>query len=167
MGPEGRGTTELTVELGVAQAQAPAAQDPGAALHPLAPAREELLGVPECQHPVLGVDLVLDFHHLLHPLSSSTGHQLRKLGSSLSPSALQSLKPRSLHSPAAQVFVQLTAPRCGGRGRRGQEVVLQQPGSTPLDLLPSVPLTFFPQLLFESLILFSNYQTYRYSNMVK
>ena len=56
------------MELGVAQAQ-----DPGAALHPLAPAREELLGVPECQHPVLGVDLVLDFHHLLHPLSSSTG----------------------------------------------------------------------------------------------
>merc|ERR1712037_816345 len=98
----------------------------------------------------------------------STGHQLRKLGSSLPPSVLQSLKPRSLHSRAAQVFVQLTAvPRCGGQGRRGQEVVRQQPGSTPLDLLPSVPLTFFPQLLFESLILFSNYQIYKYSNMVK
>ena len=38
--PEGHGTTELmveAVELGVVQAQVPApAQDPGAALHPLA-----------------------------------------------------------------------------------------------------------------------------------
>ena len=105
------------VELGVvAQAQAPA-QDPGAALHPLDPAREELLGARECQHPVLGVDLDLDFHHHLHPLSFSTGlkatpskgqnakyeilssgHQLLKLGSSLPTSVLRSLKPTSLHS---------------------------------------------------------------------
>merc|ERR1712037_337741 len=155
MGPEGRGTTELTVELGVAQAQAPAAQDPGAALHPLAPAREELLGVRECQHPVLGVDLDLDFHHHLHPLSFSTGHQLLKLGSSLPTSVLWSLKPTSLHSRAAQVFVLLTALRCGGQGRGGQEVVQQQHGSTLLDLLPSVRPTLF---LFESLILFSSSQ---------
>ena len=40
--PEGHGTTELmveAVELGVVQAQA---QDPGAALRPPAPAREEM-----------------------------------------------------------------------------------------------------------------------------
>jgi len=175
--PEGRGTTELmveAVELGVvAQAPAPA-QDPGAALHPLAPAREELLGVRECQHPVLGVDLDLGFHHHLHPLSFSTGlkatpskgqnakyeilssgHQLLKLGSSLPTSVLRSLKPTSLHSRAAQVFVLLTALRCGGQGRGGQEVVQQQHGSTLLDLLPSVRPTLF---LFESLILFSSSQ---------
>ena len=76
--PEDHGTTVLmveAVELGVVQAQAQA-QDHGAALHPLAqeaPAREELLEVPECPHPVLEVDLDLDFHHRLHPLNSSTG----------------------------------------------------------------------------------------------
>ena len=47
--------------------------------------------------------------------------------------------------------------RCGGQSRPGQGVVQQQHGSTPLELLPSVPQTLFLKFKLESLILFSNY----------
>ena len=69
---EGHGTMELMVEaavLGVAPAQVPV-QD---LLVEEALAREGLQGVPGYQHPASEADLVLDFHHHLHLLNSSTG----------------------------------------------------------------------------------------------